>query len=416
MDRTTAALLLLSGLIVVATVGCGGEADRAPSLTPPSGGSTSRAEADSPEIVRLNELWGSLGASLDHRPPRGLLLTYDAEVTTADGRIKDELAALISQIPEIEQAYIGCAPFSDAGLAQLSEIMPNLKTVSLSARDFSGRDRQAWRVSDDGLKHLVALRALQRLDLVDMEIDGSGLVHIQRLPIHFLRLEGCHQLTDQSLSHLAALNRLSALTFSRCAKLSGSNYHPLATLDNLTVLEFIDTKIDDAGLASMRKQHNRLTQLTIENSGDLEGEWATITDNGLAEIAHMPSLGQLSLLSCERVTDAGMKHVGGLIGLKHLNLSGCASVGSDGVRHLERLEFLEALYLTGTNVDDAALPTIGGLGRLTSLHLGHTLVSDHGIGHLASCKRLESVDSSGSNVTEQGRQRLRSALPQASVR
>jgi hypothetical protein len=110
-----------------------------------------------------------------------------------------------------------------------------------------------------------------------------------------------------------------------------------------------------------------------------------------------------------------------------------------GIKHLARCHELDILAVTGTHVTDAALETIGTLGRLRELGLAGTAVTDAGMRHLTrlralqwlsvvdtqltdgavefigEIKSLAEVHVERTRVTGDGADRLRALLPKARV-
>jgi hypothetical protein len=119
------------------------------------------------------------------------------------------------------------------------------------------------KASDDDLKVLAKLPALENLDLTDTAVTGSGLAHVRGL---------------RELRHMALWN----------------------------------TRVDDAGL-------EHLARLTKLQSLVLDG--TRVTDAGLAHLAGLTDLEEWLGLAGTEVTDAGLKHLEKLTKLRNLNLS-----------------------------------------------------------------------------------------------
>lgn len=204
---------------------------------------------------------------------------------------------------------------------------------------------------------------------------------------------------------------------------------PIADFDRLLAFELHRTHVTDAGLARL-KSLNWLRQLHIEQKGLSIGEinskevrkifqeldhltynqkvgeimrrrGAAITDAGLAHLASLTSLQELTLL-LPGITDAGLAHVGKLTDLRVLKLIN-TGVGDAGLVHLKGLNRLRELTITGEGVTDAGVASLAGLTGLRSLALWHTRITDAGLAHLERMDQLEVLDLQGSlDLTDRG--------------
>jgi Leucine-rich repeat (LRR) protein len=117
------------------------------------------------------------------------------------------------------------------------------------------------------------------------------------------------------------------------------------------------------------------------------------------------------ILSGSNVTDDALRQVGRLSNLLDLQLDD-TPVTDRGIAHLDGLSNLLSLQLNrldpqgGPWISDNAMPTIRGLTSLVQLQLFRTDVTDAGVQHLASLKRLKHLNLSGTKVTNEGLQHL----------
>jgi hypothetical protein len=72
---------------------------------------------------------------------------------------------------------------------------------------------------------------------------------------------------------------------------------------------------------------------------------------------------------------------------------------------------LQSLSLAGTEITDAGLRHLKGLPRLESLDLSGTRVTDAGMVHLLACKRLKTLILDRTRVDEKGVAPIQSAFP-----
>jgi hypothetical protein len=101
-------------------------------------------------------------------------------------------------------------------------------------------------ITDDGLVHLSRLHQLWLLSLVGCRMNGSGLRHIQHLPLRSLSLNWV-PVTDDHLAAVAAMTQLSSLDMQETA-ITGHGLTHVALLKNLRHLDVNRTGVDDASL------------------------------------------------------------------------------------------------------------------------------------------------------------------------
>ena len=113
-----------------------------------------------------------------------------------------------------------------------------------------------------------------------------------------------------------------------------------------------------------------------------------ITDEGMEPLKGLRTL-ELIDLSRPRISGAGLRYLP--TGLKQLNLSGAPIVNAN-LLHLERFTLLESLDLSGTKIDDDAIPHVqamievqnlkAGRRKFKLLDLSKTAVSDKAVAML----------------------------------
>lgn len=153
------------------------------------------------------------------------------------------------------------------------------------------------------------------------------------------------------------------------------------------------------------------------------------------ELRHLAEFRRLTGLALNRtdITDAGLVHVGRLRNLRVLFLDR-TPITDAGLSHLRGLNRLVFLSLDGTKITDKGLAHIENLTELRDLNLSHTNLTDEGLKHLARLENLDILtlpwnysmtlsplshctDGGGASgqITDQGIQRLRQALPHTTV-
>lgn len=126
---------------------------------------------------------------------------------------------------------------------------------------------------------------------------------------------------------------------------------------------------------------------------------------GLAHLQRLPGLKELTL-SKTNLNDDFCQVITPLKRLTHLNLKGNRDLSDKSIIPIcKSLTELQNLHLANTGITDDAMLTIASLRHLKTLMLGHTAISDVGIGHLRS-NSLERVSLIYTNVTVDGVSRL----------
>ena len=276
----------------------------------------------------------------------------DGTTTTATlvgAHVRDsDLEALAKQPSILELSLQECSGVSDAGLAKLKAIIPNLKKVSLIRVP----------VSDEGLQHLAGATSLTELTLAHTNVKGSGLASLSGLPLVRLTLQSrtvqadalsalsqltnleelelqCQDITIASLPNLTKLTKLNSLVAYRTPVGKGG-MSSLKGLTNLRKLILFSADIDDDSIDAI----NTLTGLE-----EAELASASISDSGLKRL-NLPSLKRLSLDSCSRVTDEGLAQFVGMPQLERLMLGGTSVQGKD-LTPLANLAQLKEVLLMG---------------------------------------------------------------------
>ena len=109
-------------------------------------------------------------------------------------------------------------------------------------------------------------------------------------------------------------------------------------------------------------------------------------------------------------TDKDLAHVGCLGRIDTLSLPG-TQISDAGLVHLEGLWRLHVLNLWGNNVTDLGLVHLRGLSRLRWLCLDQTAVTDRGLKQLAGLRNLETLSLEHTRVTPAAVAELQRALP-----
>ena len=136
------------------------------------------------------------------------------------------------------------------------------------------------------------------------------------------------------------------------------------------------TRITDAGLASIVKQHPKLRRLNL-------GVALHITDRGFAELAKLKELEELDV-SHARITDKGIAHISGMK-LKKLRLRFSGKLTDAAMAHIAKVTTLRHVDLFGARrVTDRGVAQLAALRNLKVLNIGLTRgVTDETVTELA---------------------------------
>lgn len=189
---------------------------------------------------------------------------------------------------------------------------------------------------DSSLECLTVFTHLRELNLAKTSVIGGGLAFLKDLPLTWLKLAGCRNLSDKGLQSIASLVHLETLDLSYCTGIAGRGLAHEKPLEHLRVL-------------------------------DLE-RCSTLQEEVLASLAAMPALEDLDL-SDTQVDGMGLMHFRNNTTLRKLSLEGCARLNSRTLPHLLNLEALEVLHLGRTSIGDADLEQLKALQNLRELHL-----------------------------------------------
>ncbi|MBN1920127.1 MAG: hypothetical protein JW892_02685 [Anaerolineae bacterium] len=203
---------------------------------------------------------------------------------------------------------------------------------------------------DSSLEYLTVFTQLRELNLAETLVTGEGLAFLKDLPLTWLRLAECRNLSDKGLQRIASLVHLETLDLSYCTGITGRGLAHDKPLEHLRVL-------------------------------NLE-RCSTLQEATLASLAAMPALEDLDL-SDTQIDGMGFMHFRNNTTLRRLSLEGCARLNSRTVPHLLNLEALEVLHLGRTFIEDADLELLMALRNLRELHLyGCTKVTTQEVARL----------------------------------
>jgi uncharacterized protein (TIGR02996 family) len=217
--------------------------------------------------------------------------------------------------------------------------------------------------------------------------------------------------TDATLVHLGKATQLRGLDVGGSgATVTDAGLAPLAALQGLRELSLWSLqRLTGAGLEQLTGLR-ALRSLALYNCEN-------VCDDALAHVAPFPHLEALHLGKCLRVTDAGLSRLAGLGGLRELDLYDCERVTDAGLAHLSALTNLEKLNLAScSGITDAGLGSLAAMGRLRELNLYRCeQLTGAGFARLHSSKSLRWLNLRGCKLKPHETRALRKALPECEV-
>jgi Leucine-rich repeat (LRR) protein len=410
------------------------------------------------------------------------------ELSFADTPLRDADLADMPELPGLKSLSLRKTAVGDAGLVQVSRLT-DLATLDLSGtrvtdaglaaleslvdlRDLNIRDTA---ITDEGLQRLATLTRLEKLYLGDNRVTDAGLAAIKPLVrLRQLELEGT-QVTQPAVSQFtAALPELALIwtppapdrQLARSVLDEGGNVDVrlpgqdgAVEVSRLADLPAADFKVTTVRLSGVRELSAPvlagLSELTDLQKLDLAGSGATTpTLDAVEPLKHLRELGlgQLDLdplrvealraalpecrITWDRSSDRdvatwvcqrggwvsvalpngelqaelreGMPLPGGPFTLRAISLRNTADLTDDELSRMAGLAQLESLDLSGTPVSDAGLEHLAGCRGLRELNLSQTKVGDGGVPRLMALASLRSLQLAGTGLTDDGVGQLRS--------
>jgi Leucine-rich repeat (LRR) protein len=210
----------------------------------------------------------------------------------------------------------------------------NVVDVNLVYNDDSGKRLDNNVLTDEALAHLHGFPKLRKLALHGTQASDDGLKHVGNLrALEELFMWDASAVTDEGIAHLSGLKRLKYLHCTN-TQITDESLRVLATLPSLTGISAQENRFTDQGLRYVQDMV-RLKELFVGLVGPHKGP------------------AQSGTLPRKPITDAGLVHLKGLVNLTLLDLQ-TTEVTSDGLKHLEGLKNLKDLWLSGSAVTDTS--------------------------------------------------------------
>lgn len=287
------------------------------------------------------------------------------------------------------------ANITPAVVAELQK-MDNLVALTLRGSQVS-----------DNLPLIMALpgfTTLRAIDLGNTDMPDQFMALVPGMQaLELVKMDGCRNLTDAGLGHLADLPALRELDIRstqmtddglkafenhlkleklnlRFTNVTGPGLAHLSLVPSLVMLELgADRSTDDKkplDLTLLAKGFGALSTFTVGGN--------TLTDDHLVAISQCQGLQRLTFRTVGHLdfTDAGMANIATLKNLRHLDINGAHKVTDEGIRTICGITTLQSLVLKRTGVSAASAPAIAGLEKLAELNVASTRFDPAGIAHI----------------------------------
>ncbi|XP_078488406.1 F-box and leucine-rich repeat protein 13-like [Ciona intestinalis] len=290
--------------------------------------------------------------------------------------VNDEVMRTIAEgCPTLLYLNISHTDITDGTLRTLSRCCLNMQYLSLA---------YCSKYTDRGLHYLASGKGCRKLSYIDfsgcLQITAQGFRHVAHgcISLQSIVLNDMPSLTDSCIISL-----VEKCTNLRSVSLIGS--------PNLTDMAF-------KALAQAKK----LQKLRIESNQN-------ITDNTFKTLGKMcPYIGHFYVVDCQRLTDMMLKALSPLRNIIVLNLADCVRISDSGVRQMVEgpsgSKIREMNLTNCVRVSDVSLLRVAqrchSLTHLCLCFCEH--VTDAGIELLGSMPALLHVDLSGTNIKDQG--------------
>lgn len=342
---------------------------------------------------RLKALGSTAKATLDSDGKLTEIVISDGSGVTAEdielfGRLKDlkklqvfncrnlndEMVAKLTGLGKLEALALTNTVITDEAVKEIVKAFPDLVELDLSSNTnmtgsvlrviatLSKLQRLTLiqnRFNDLSARRLAKLEDLRTLDLRgNMEAGDMALEVIGSLPKLTALKHRSTAVTDYGLEQLVKSKTLNSLLLQDFVITSESGKH-LAKLDNLTSLEIFRCQGfgTDGVLALKGMKLNRLTLRDLPNIGD----------PALEVLAHLPALKRLYIHEIASVSDEGLKNLAAAKSLEVLDLWSLPKVTDATVDIIATLPNLKELSIRETSVTDASVAKILAMPKLQTL-------------------------------------------------
>ncbi|MGH0149437.1 UNVERIFIED_CONTAM: hypothetical protein FKN15_033425 [Acipenser sinensis] len=243
--------------------------------------------------------------------------------------------------------------------------------------------------------------ALLYLNLSYTNVTNGTLRMLSRccLNLQYLSLAYCRKFTDKGLQYLATGKGCHKLIY---LDLSGCTQAIVSECQNLQTVSLQDsTHLSDSAFKALAEAA-KLTKIKIRGNNRMtDASWKSFCKSS-------PCLCHIYAADCQKITDISLKAIGSLKNLTVLNVADCIRLSDAGIKYL--VEGPSAGKLREVNLTNCVRVTDMSLLRISQRCLKLTYLSlcycehltDSGLELLAGLPSLTSLDLTGTNIQDQG--------------
>ena len=319
---------------------------------------------------------------------------------TGSGNLDDGLLDHFRKATSLRSISLQGSGITDQGLAKLPELS-QLESFHVAGTQSTGQTLKRFAASplrevsfghltDQGAENLRSFDSMVSINARNSPLGRAGLDAVTSLrQLRTLQLEGCGELTDDDFRYLQRLAKVDRVDLAR-------------------------TQAGDRAAEAMRD----LLQLR-----DLRIGSEFLSDAGMQAICGIVSLQALMITAeANQITNSGLADFWRLVNLRSLHLEPRGITG-DGLATLAELPRLTQLSLNNVTLSDQSIRHLVAIENLKELfigrmHSGETdILSDDGLLRLAGCESLEklTLQKAGTKVTDEGIEQLKRRCPNLRV-
>lgn len=276
-------------------------------------------------------------------------------------------------------------------LREFTKGVPSIKRLKLSG---------CYNVTDSSLSSAKSMENLVDLDLsLCKQITDLSLFSIvgKAKNLQSLDLGGCCNLTDRGLLFISyGLRKLVKLDLRSCYNLTDRAIQYLSgevQLNEPKTFGFL-------AKAGLIKNQN----CDICKRGGVGSSSSSPNKIVLPKIDELTQFGMLKLESlvlqdCQKISDVSLDYISRISTIKHLNLSFCVNVTDNGIKHLKKLPNLQELNLRSCdNITDVALVNLKDCPKIHTLDVSFCEKICNLNYHL--CKHLRTLSLSACDISD----------------
>nr|CAB3245077.1 F-box/LRR-repeat protein 13-like [Phallusia mammillata] len=330
--------------------------------------------------------------------------------------VNDEVMRTIAEgCPTLLYLNLSHTEITDGTLRTLSRCCLNMQYLSLA---------YCTKYSDRGLHYLAAGKGCRKLTYLDvsgcLQITSFGFRHVAQgcTNMQSLFFNDMSTLNDACITNLAEkCTNIRAISLLGSPNISDHAFKVLANAKRLQKLRIEgNQKISDNTFKALGKQcpylcHlyvvdcQKLTDMMLKALSPLRNivvlniaDCVRVSDSGVRQLVEGPSgakIRELNLTNCVRVSDVSLLRVAQRChSLTHLCLCFCEHVTDAGIELLGNMPCLSVIDLSGTNIKDQGLASLGVNNKIRSITLSECSgISDLGLQKFCQqVKELESLD------------------------